>query len=197
MFEVQSQNATGRALGFVPIVISGLASHFVPSGHGLWLRAQGALTFTLLSQGTGNEFWQTNFHSGSYEIVYNMEIRNSSTIVAFGSSPDTWSLSPPPPSPVTPPPPPSPPLPPAPLEGYLPPPPLPPPLPPSPSSPPLSPSPPPPSPSPPPPSPSPPSPPPPPSPPSPPPPQTAPGSVSLTLVVFQLTAQGTVQDFQP
>ena len=91
MFEIQSQNATARALGFVPIVVSGLATHVVPPGHGLWLRPQGASTFALLAQGSGNEFWQTNFDrgSGTYEIVYNVEIRDSSTTVAFGSSPDT------------------------------------------------------------------------------------------------------------
>ena len=65
MFEIQSENATARALGFVPISVSGLATHVIPPGHGLWLRAQGASTFTLLSQGSGNEFWQTNFDRGS------------------------------------------------------------------------------------------------------------------------------------
>ena len=100
-------------LGFVPIVISGLQSHAVPSGQGLWLRAQGAPTFTLFSQGSGSEFWQTNFdrESGTYEIVYNVEFRHVSTTVAFGSDPDTWTSLPP----VTLPPPPSPPPPPPPL----------------------------------------------------------------------------------
>ena len=105
LFEVQSQNATSRALGFVPIVISGLASHAVPSGQGLWIRAQGASAFTLLSQGSGNEFWQTNFDrdSGTYEIVYNVELRNASTTVAFGSDPHTWEPLPPLPPPPLPP----------------------------------------------------------------------------------------------
>ena len=155
MFEIQSQNATARALGFVPVVVSGLATHVVPPGHGLWLRPQGASTFALLSQGSGNEFWQTNFDrgSGTYEIVYNVEIRDSSTTIAFGSSPDTWTPSPAPPSPVTPPwpsplpPSPSPPppstLPPLPPTPSPPPPSPPPPTPPPPSPPPLPPSPPP------------------------------------------------------
>ena len=92
-------------LGFVPIVISGLASHAVPSGQGLWIRAQGASAFTLLSQGSGNEFWQINFDrdSGTYEIVYNVELRNASTTVAFGSDPDTWEPLPPLPPPPLPP----------------------------------------------------------------------------------------------
>ena len=41
------------------------------------MREQGASTFVLLSQGSGNEFWQTNFdrESGTYERVYNVELR--------------------------------------------------------------------------------------------------------------------------
>ena len=92
-------------LGFVPIVISGLASHAIPSGQGLWMRAQGAAAFTLLSQGTGNEFWQTTFDrdSRTYELVFNVELRSASTTVAFGSDPDTWPPVPPLPPPPLPP----------------------------------------------------------------------------------------------
>ena len=41
------------------------------------MREQGASTFALLSQGSGNEFWQTNFdrESGTYERIYNVELR--------------------------------------------------------------------------------------------------------------------------
>jgi len=93
-------------LGHVPIVISGLATHDVPTGHGLWLRPLGASSFTRLTQGTGNGFWQTNFDraSGTYEVVYNVQLEHASTAVAFGSDPNTWSPSPsPPPQPSSPP----------------------------------------------------------------------------------------------
>jgi hypothetical protein len=48
-------------LGFVPVVISGLTTHAIPTGQGLWLRPLGSTSFSLLAQGSGNEFWQTNF----------------------------------------------------------------------------------------------------------------------------------------
>ena len=51
------------------------------------MREQGASTFVLLSQGSGNEFWQTNFdrESGTYERVYNVELRLG---LGFGLSPN-------------------------------------------------------------------------------------------------------------
>ena len=51
------------------------------------MREQGASTFALLSQGSGNEFWQTNFdrESGTYERVYNVELRLG---LGFGFSPN-------------------------------------------------------------------------------------------------------------
>ena len=79
-------------LGFVPVVISGLATHHVPSDHGLWLRPRGASAFTRLTQGTNSEFWQTNFErtSRTYEIIYNVEFVHETTTVAFGSDPAAW-----------------------------------------------------------------------------------------------------------
>jgi len=78
----------GSALGFVPIVICGLTSHLIPSGHGLWLKSGNATSFSLLKQGSSgaNDFWQTNYDrvSRTYEIVYNVEIFEDVTI-AFGS----------------------------------------------------------------------------------------------------------------
>ena len=165
-------------LGFVPVVISGLATHHVPSGHGLWLRPRGATSFTRFAQGSNNEFWQTNFDraSGTYEIVYNVEFLQARTMVAFGSDPSSWfpDPSPPPPSPS---PPPSPPLPPV----------TPPPLPPQPPpSPPWLP----------PPSPFPSAPPPPPSPLKPP---GGPGAARVTVhkATVSMVVQGSVQEFTP
>lgn len=82
-------------LGYVPITIAGLASHEVPHNHGLWLRPKGESNFTLLTQGSGIDFWQSNYDraSGSYEIVYNVELIHASTTVAFGSDPLTWPVS--------------------------------------------------------------------------------------------------------
>ena len=82
-------------LGFVPVVISGLTTYAIPAGQGLWLRPHGTTSFTLLTQGSGNEFWQANFNraSGTYEVVYNVEFVSSSTTVAFGSDPSTWATS--------------------------------------------------------------------------------------------------------
>jgi len=103
-FEIEGVHAA--PLGFVPILISGLTTHLLPAGHGLWLRPQDASSFTKVAQGTGNEYWQTNFDraSGMYEIVYNVELKDASTTVAFGTNPDSWAPSPPPPSAPPPPP---------------------------------------------------------------------------------------------
>ena len=63
-FEVQSYaDADGvhYPLGYVPVIITGLTTHSLPAGSGLWLRPSDAAKYTLMSQGSGNEFWQTNF----------------------------------------------------------------------------------------------------------------------------------------
>ena len=89
----------GTPLGFVPVVICDLTTHAVPSGgtHGLWTRpSEGVANYTLVQQGSsgvgGNDFWQTNYDrsSGKYELVYNIELTSSSTIIAFGSDPALW-----------------------------------------------------------------------------------------------------------
>ena len=89
MFEVE-----GSALGFVPIVISGLGSPSVPAGHGLWLSQGACPSFSQLTQGVAgkNEFWQANFDrkTGLYELVFNVEIFSTTTF-AFGSNPATWT----------------------------------------------------------------------------------------------------------
>jgi hypothetical protein len=86
----------GSALGFVPVVISGLTSHLIPTGHGLWLKSGSAASFALLDQGSSgaNDFWQTNYDrvSGTYEIVYNVEFFENVTM-AFGSVDATWAGS--------------------------------------------------------------------------------------------------------
>jgi len=77
----------------VPVVISGLSTHVVPAGHGLWLRSEGeSASFTRLVQGNENEFWQTNFDRewGTYTLVYNVKFFENTT-VAFGSDPGTWN----------------------------------------------------------------------------------------------------------
>jgi hypothetical protein len=91
LFEVQ-----GSALGFVPIVISNLSTSSIPvdGAHGLWYKALCDEEFTLLNQGNSydNDFWQANYDrvSMTYEIVYNLEIFDSTTTIAFGTNPDTW-----------------------------------------------------------------------------------------------------------
>jgi len=51
-------NVEGSALGFVPIVITGLDKPVIRNDgtHGLWLRSSGAANFTLLNQGTDGMF---------------------------------------------------------------------------------------------------------------------------------------------
>ena len=86
----------GNPLGFVPVVVCGLISPSVPSGTGLWVWPSGASNYTLVRQGDsavgGNDFWQTNYNRalGTYEIIFNIELTASSTMVAFGTSPDSW-----------------------------------------------------------------------------------------------------------
>ena len=89
MFEVQG---SGSALGFVPVVISGLETHAVAAGHGLWLRPEGAASFTLLHQGTGNEFWQTNWDraSGLYDIVYSASLISRYFVFITSASSKKW-----------------------------------------------------------------------------------------------------------
>jgi len=96
MFEVAG-NGANAILGYVPVVISGLETSVVSAGHGLWLRPEGADDFTLLAQGTGNEFWQTNYDRvlGHYNLIFNVEFTTTTTTVAFGSDPSAW---PPPPT---------------------------------------------------------------------------------------------------
>ena len=113
MFTVQCKSAAAGAaavghhppLGFVPIVISGLLTHAIPAGRGLWLRPYGADNFTLLQQGAGNEFWQASLDraTGTYEIVFNIELLDASTAVAFGSDPSSWPPATPPSFPPFPP----------------------------------------------------------------------------------------------
>ena len=95
---------SGSALGHVPIVICGLKKHDIPSAtQGLWMRSSASSTFELLDQSTTagkNDFYQVNYvrASQSYEVVYNVELFNAggsaTTIIGFGSKPDTWPAAP-------------------------------------------------------------------------------------------------------
>lgn len=86
----------GAPLGFVPVVVCGLTSSYVSSGVGLWVQPGGTSNYTLESQGNaavgGNDFWQANYDRATetYEIVYNIEITASFTMIAFGTHPDSW-----------------------------------------------------------------------------------------------------------
>ena len=96
-------NVEGIALGYVPVVISGLQTPSLSDNQGLWLRSQDAQNFTRVWQGSSassNDFWQVNFDrsSGTYEIVFNVEFVSATTMVAFGTPPDSW---PPAPAPAT------------------------------------------------------------------------------------------------
>ena len=92
---------TGRAVGFVPVVICGLATHDVPDAtasngaRGLWLDINNDGNWILLNQesSTGeNDFWQVNYdrQSKKYEYVYNVEFFTDKTGVSFGTRPDAW-----------------------------------------------------------------------------------------------------------
>jgi hypothetical protein len=89
-------NVQGSPLGFTPIVFCNLTTSTIPNGYGLWLRPSGALNYTLVKQSTGNDFWQSNYDraSGSYEVVYNVELNNTQTTIAFGNHPDLWPILP-------------------------------------------------------------------------------------------------------
>jgi len=82
---------SGSALGFTPIVICGLASHAVGAGRGLWVRPEGVSAWSLVDQSVfdATDFWQTNFEasSGTWELVYNVELFANATEVAFGNEP--------------------------------------------------------------------------------------------------------------
>eukprot|EP00931_Biecheleriopsis_adriatica_P092531 TRINITY_DN66338_c0_g1_i1.p1 TRINITY_DN66338_c0_g1~~TRINITY_DN66338_c0_g1_i1.p1 ORF type:complete len:1036 (+),score=58.33 TRINITY_DN66338_c0_g1_i1:240-3347(+) len=103
IFEVQ-----GKPLGLTPITICGLGTHAIPDDgdHGLWLRPVGAANFTLFRQGStssSNDYWQTNYdrNSGTYETVFNIELKSASTTVSYGINPNTYvptSSTPTPPS---------------------------------------------------------------------------------------------------
>jgi len=81
----------GSALGFTPIVICGLSSHSVGAGRGLWVKPQGASAWSLVDQSVhdATDFWQTNFvsSSGTYELVYNVELFAATTEIGFGPDP--------------------------------------------------------------------------------------------------------------
>ena len=84
-------DVVGDALGFVPVVISGLNTSALPTGNGLWLKGPGATSFTKLQQqgATGDDlFWQSNFdrEQGTYELVFNVQMYGDTTM-GFGSDP--------------------------------------------------------------------------------------------------------------
>eukprot|EP00656_Telonema_subtile_P023161 TRINITY_DN244_c0_g1_i3.p1 TRINITY_DN244_c0_g1~~TRINITY_DN244_c0_g1_i3.p1 ORF type:complete len:940 (+),score=120.88 TRINITY_DN244_c0_g1_i3:45-2864(+) len=80
----------GNTTGFVPIVICGLTTYQVAANHGLWTKT-GAGNFTLLNQHDQypTDYWQTNYvrETGTYEIVFNIEIFELETVIAFGPRP--------------------------------------------------------------------------------------------------------------
>ena len=64
----------GRALGFTPVVVCGLATAaMAAAGRGLWTKSAGEPRFTRLTQATvdATDYWQANYDpsTGLYEVV--------------------------------------------------------------------------------------------------------------------------------
>ena len=88
----------GSALGFVPIVICGLTTHYPNASHGLWIRSETTVnpTWVRLDQKSQYEsdYWQTNYvrDTDDYEIVFNVELLEHQTYISFGPEPSHTSL---------------------------------------------------------------------------------------------------------
>ena len=110
LFEVSGASLSN--VGFVPVVICNLLTHDIPNTEssdvaqqrGLWLdvSTDGSNSWVLLNQETTTgtrDFWQVNYdrQHRKYEYVFNIEFSAAKTRVAFGSRPDTWPATPPPP----------------------------------------------------------------------------------------------------
>jgi hypothetical protein len=88
------------ALGYVPIVICNLTTHDIPKLgiRGLWIDQNSNGQYTLLNQETSvgaNDFYQVNYDrtTHTYEVVYNVELFDTTTTLGFGSDPRTWPNS--------------------------------------------------------------------------------------------------------
>jgi len=88
----------GTALGYTPVVICGLTSAEVSAERGLWIKQTGdAGDYTRVVQKvlTEDDYYQVNYDrkSGLYDIVFNIELHTSGTLVAFGVHPDVWTTT--------------------------------------------------------------------------------------------------------
>merc|ERR1712166_1142794 len=85
------------ALGYVPVTLCNLDSYDIPllNQRGLWVDKGSDGGFVLMNQETAagtNDFYQVNYdrNSQKYEVVYNLELFDTTTTIAFGSDPSLW-----------------------------------------------------------------------------------------------------------
>ena len=92
-------HVNGSTTGYVPIVLCGLSTHTFKDGLRLWVLYDNELEYSLVNQSyyDDTDFWQTNYDptSGTYELVFNLEILNSeSTYLALGFKPNAPTFLP-------------------------------------------------------------------------------------------------------